>query len=318
MWRCIPSAAREHTLLTEIEAERDRAALRESQAQVASFFEQAAAGITQFDATGRLIRVNPRYCQILGRPREELIGQQIHSFISPDDLEASVLGLNITVRTGEAFEIDPPLSPARWLHCMGVSTTVNLIRTVGSAGKAAGSILAVVLDIIERKKIEEELRQTNRRKDEFLVMLAHELRNPLAPISTAAEIIRLARLDEARLKQTSEVILRQVRHMTDLIDDLLDVSRVTRGLIVINKSLRDIKSIVATAVEQVHPLIEKRQHHLSVELAPESSCLWVDEKRMVQVLVNILSNAAKYTPSGGQIQLRTKVYDDHINLEHSR
>ena len=199
-----------------------------------------------------------------------------------------------------------------------VSTTVNLIRTVGSGGKAAGSILAVVLDITERKKIEEELRQTNRRKDEFLVMLAHELRNPLAPISTAAEIIRLARLDEARLKQTSEVILRQVRHMTDLIDDLLDVSRVTRGLIVINKSLRDIKSIVATAVEQVHPLIEKRQHHLSMELAPESSCLWVDEKRMVQVLVNILSNAAKYTPSGGQIQLRTKVYDDHINLEHSR
>ena len=307
------SAAREHTLLTEIETERDRAALRESQAQVASFFEQAAAGIAQFDATGRLIRVNPRYCQILGRPREELIGQQIHSFISPDDLEASVLGLNNTVRTGEAFEIDHryhrPDGSTVW-----VSTTVNLIRTLGSGGEAAGSILAVVLDITERKKIEEELRQTNRRKDEFLAMLAHELRNPLAPISTAAEIIRLARLDEARLKQTSEVILRQVRHMTDLIDDLLDVSRVTRGLIVINKSLHDIKSIVATAVEQVHPLIKKRQHHLSIELAPESGYLWVDEKRMVQVLANILSNAAKYTSSGGQIQLRTKVYDDHITL----
>jgi PAS domain S-box-containing protein len=166
----------------------------------------------------------------------------------------------------------------------------------------------------ERAYAEEELREASRRKDEFLAMLAHELRNPLAPISAAAELMELVQLDEAGLKQTSQVISRQVTHMTGLIDDLLDVSRVTRGLVAIDKSPQDLKNIVSNAVEQVRPIMESQHHHLGIDLAPESAHVLGDQKRLVQILTNLLNNAAKYTPAGGNIQLRMEVHDDKVLL----
>jgi len=170
-------------------------------------------------------------------------------------------------------------------------------------------------EAVERARALLALRDTDRRKDEFLAMLAHELRNPLAPIGAAARLLQMANLDRERLRQTSEVIGRQVRHMTGLIDDLLDVSRVTSGLISLERAPLDVREAITDAVEQVNPLIRARGHDLALHLAPERSLVSGDRKRLVQVLGNILNNAAKYTADGGSIVLRTQVTVDHVVVE---
>jgi signal transduction histidine kinase/ActR/RegA family two-component response regulator len=169
-------------------------------------------------------------------------------------------------------------------------------------------------ELVFRREAERKLKEANRQKDDFLAMLAHELRNPLAPIGAAADLLSIARLDAARVRQASEVISRQVGHMTSLIDDLLDVSRVTRGLIALNMDAIDVKGVVADAVEQVRRLMETRRHRLALHLPPESPIVSGDKKRLVQVLANLLSNAAKYTPDGGDIVVRIDVEAGRLSL----
>lgn len=184
----------------------------------------------------------------------------------------------------------------------------DMLREVGERTRAleeANRALALEMDV--RRSAESKLRQADRRKDEFLAMLAHELRNPLAPISAAAQLLRIGQLDEGRTRQTSELIARQVDHLTSLVNDLLDVSRVTRGLIVLERQTHDMKHILADAVEQVRPLLTLRQHRLEQQMSPAAGLVNGDEKRLVQVIANLLNNAAKYTPAGGQIVLRLDV-----------
>ena len=158
-------------------------------------------------------------------------------------------------------------------------------------------------DVTERREAEEKLRQADRHKDEFLAMLAHELRNPLAPLGAAAQLLQMGKPDEARVRHTSQIIARQVLHMTHLIDDLLDVSRVTNGLVALDKAPAELNRILAEAVEQVTPLMRAREHDFSCRFAPGTVMVDGDSKRLVQVVANILNNAAKYTPEGGQIAL---------------
>lgn len=160
----------------------------------------------------------------------------------------------------------------------------------------------------------DQMRDEAYKKDEFLAMLAHELRNPLAPIAAAADLLGVGYLDGARIEQTSGIIRRQVKHMTGLVDDLLDVSRVTRGLVTLVKKKLDAKRILSDAVEQVRPLIEARGHRLAVHTPPESALVSGDGKRLVQVVSNLLTNAAKYTPEGGDIVLSMEVEGSHIKI----
>jgi len=176
------------------------------------------------------------------------------------------------------------------------------------------AIAGTTRDVTERKQAEEGLRDANLRKDEFLAMLAHELRNPLAPIAAAAEVLQFHALDEKLTKRTSQIIGRQVKHMTALVNDLLDVSRVTRGLVTIGKEPLDLKSVVYSAVEQVRPFIEAQRHHLLFDLAAEKAYVMGDQKRLVQIITNLLNNAAKYTPQGGEIHLRLQVDADALAL----
>jgi PAS domain S-box-containing protein len=157
------------------------------------------------------------------------------------------------------------------------------------------------------------LKEADSRKDEFLAMLAHELRNPLAPIRSAAEVLRRTQLDEQRLRRTSEVIARQADHMTSLVDDLLDVSRVTRGLVELTRERIDVRHIIHDATEQVSPIMESRRHRLIVHHAPAAVVVG-DKKRLVQVVANLLNNAAKFTPEGGRIDLTTEVADGDVVL----
>ena len=182
-----------------------------------------------------------------------------------------------------------------------------------SAGRPA-RMRGLTADVTERYQAELELREANRKKDEFLAMLAHELRNPLAPISTAAEMLRMTVANDSRARKASEVISRQVKHMTSLVDDLLDVSRVTRGLVQLEKEYVDIKAAVASAVEQSRPLIETRHHNLTVRTDSANSTVHGDRTRLVQVIVNLLNNAAKYTPQGGEITLEVHSADGMIDI----
>jgi signal transduction histidine kinase len=151
------------------------------------------------------------------------------------------------------------------------------------------------------------MREVDRRKDEFLAMLAHELRNPLAPIRAASELLRIPTLDRAKIEQTSHVISRQVKHMTGLIDDLLDLSRVSRGLITLENTLLDAKQILISAVEQVRPVVDTHRHRLTIQTPHEAAFVRGDQKRLIQVVANILNNAAKYTPEGGDITMALNI-----------
>ncbi|QYG03150.1 MULTISPECIES: ATP-binding protein [Massilia] len=156
----------------------------------------------------------------------------------------------------------------------------------------------------EQEALIAALRQADQRKDEFLAMLAHELRNPLAPIVSAATMLSNFNLDPAMVQRASEIVARQAGHMTSLIDDLLDVSRVTRGKVELELRELEFKDVIADAVEQVRPLIEKHRHRLTVDLPPARAIVVGDRKRLVQVMTNLLSNAAKYTLEGGHIEVR--------------
>ena len=171
---------------------------------------------------------------------------------------------------------------------------------------------------------ERELRAADQRKDEFLAMLAHELRNPLAPIATAASLLAMAAQDPARVRQVGAVISRQAAHMTGLVDDLLDVSRVTRGLVSLSTQVLDLRKVVDDAAEQIRPLIATRRHTVVLDQPLDAATVKGDHKRLVQVVANLLNNANKYTPEGGRIELRLRqddgdyvltVSDDGIGME---
>jgi signal transduction histidine kinase len=147
------------------------------------------------------------------------------------------------------------------------------------------------------------LQEADRRKDEFIAILAHELRNPLAPIRTAVQLLRQRELGEVQGMRAREVIERQVQHLVRLIDDLLDVSRITRGMITLQRERVLIDSVVARAVETARPVIDARQHELTLEFPDELLTVDGDQTRLVQIIGNILHNAAKFMESGGRIVL---------------
>jgi signal transduction histidine kinase/CheY-like chemotaxis protein len=159
-----------------------------------------------------------------------------------------------------------------------------------------------------------ELREADRRKDEFLATLAHELRNPLAPIRHAVRLLESGEITQGQRRWAREVISRQVQRMALLLDDLLDVSRITRGRLDLKFEIVELKSLVMAAVETVRPLLDAKQHALSIELPDESITLKVDPLRLSQSLSNLLTNAAKYTDPGGQISLKVRLLPSGLSI----
>ena len=204
----------------------------------------------------------------------------------------------------------------RGLESPGMRQIYQLLGNVTLLERPIHSVTlrAAVSAALRARKRQYEMREADRRKDEFLAMLAHELRNPLAPVSAASELLRRGSLDEERIRKTSEVISRQVKHMTGLIDDLLDVSRVSRGLVTLDPIVVDARTLLASAVEQVQPLLTARKHRLTVNAPAESAFVKGDLKRLIQIIANLLNNAAKYTPDGGHIVLALEVSEDAVSL----
>ncbi|MDN4054485.1 HAMP domain-containing sensor histidine kinase [Massilia sp. YIM B02763] len=167
----------------------------------------------------------------------------------------------------------------------------------------------------EREAALEALREADARKDDFMALLAHELRNPLAPIRAAAEFLKLGNCDPAQMRRTSDIIKRQTDYMVHLVEDLLDVSRARRGLIALDKVPVDLVDAVGDAVEQVKPQMARRGHRLEVDLPERHPSVLGDHKRLVQVVANLLGNAAKYTPEGGHVRLQLRADDKRIEVE---
>ncbi len=183
---------------------------------------------------------------------------------------------------------------------------VNSAPVRDASGKIIGSV-SVVRDITERKRTEAAMREADRRKNVFLATLSHELRNPLAPIRTAVRLLDSPAVSEVDLKRCQAILSRQVAHMASLLDDLLDVSRLTRGELTLKKACVPLRGLLDNAVETAQPLINARRHRLQIELPPGQHALDVDPVRFTQVISNLLTNAAKYTRIGGHITLGSRL-----------
>ena len=169
-------------------------------------------------------------------------------------------------------------------------------------------------EIAERARAERALKEADRHKDEFLAMLAHELRNPLAPIHNAVELMRLKPLADPQLNWARDVIARQLTSLTRLVDDLLDVSRITRGRINLTREVVELEGLITRAVETVHPLLSEHHHELTLELPEPGVRIFGDPTRLTQVIANVLCNAAKYTDTGGRISLIATVRESNVEI----
>ena len=188
-----------------------------------------------------------------------------------------------------------PDGSVHWLEARA-----NVLK--GNDGKPS-RFVGVNMDVTERKRVEEALKEAGRRKDEFLATLGHELRNPLAPIRNSLHLLRLSGELSSSLDPVRDIMERQVEQMVRLVDDLLDVSRISRGKIELHKGAVELATIVSTAVETAQPLIDAAGHQLALSLPAEPLILDADPVRIAQVIGNLLNNAAKYTKPGGQIWL---------------
>ena len=287
-----------------IERHRAEAALRESERRLRALTSAS---------TEAIYRMSPDWAQMRQLDGRNFLKNTVsptHSWLNeyiPAEHHGVVQqAIDDAIRDKTVFKLEHRVHRADGTFGWTLSRAVPMLDAHGAIYEWVGA----ASDISERKDTEEKLKEANQRKDEFLAMLAHELRNPLAPISAAAELLQRVNMDGRRLQQTSQIIARQVSHMTVLIDDLLDVSRVTRGLVDLNNSELDVRQIVMDAVEQVGPLIQARRHHLTLDMPDNATTVMGDKQRLVQVVANILNNSAKYTNEGGAIRL-------HISVEES-
>lgn len=303
----------------QVLAERHRA---EELERLRHLFQQAPGIIAVMREPEHIFEIaNDAYLQLVGQ--RDILGKPVREALPEVAGQGFFELLDQVYRTGEPYigrEIPVRLrrSPDGPLEERFVSFVYQ--PTVDYRGNITG-IFVEGSDVTESVKAqqalqasENELKEANRRKDEFLAMLAHELRNPLAPIATAAELLKLTTLDKDRVRKTSEVISRQVAHMTELVDDLLDVSRVTRGLVTLQEEALGIGSVLADAAEQVRSLMESKRQHFTVHVPDEQLLVRGDRTRLVQVFCNILNNAAKYTPADGHILLRVDADATHVEV----
>jgi PAS domain S-box-containing protein len=284
---------------------RAHAALQASEANFRGFFDSAAVGAALVNDEGRFINVNDRYCEITGYTRDELLTMSPFQLDHPDDREEDLQRvLRALSEPAGSYHAEKRYirkdGSVRW-----VLVAANFVR---DERHRPVQTVAICLDMSERKRAEDALHESDRLKDEFLATLAHELRNPLAPLKSAAELMRCADAREA--DWCRNVIDRQVMHMTRLIDDLLDVSRITRDKLELRTARVALGDIINGAIEASRPLLERCEQTLTTDLPERPVHLEGDLVRLTQVFTNLLTNAAKFTESAGSIHLRAAVDDE--------
>lgn len=276
--------------------------LRENEARFRLMADASPATLWLTDPDGRCTFLSRQWSELTGQTEQEALGLGWTNATHPDDKEQASKAFLDANDARTFFRTEYRLRTAdgtyRW--------AVDLGRPwFSETGEYAGMVGAV-FDIDDRKRAEEGLAEANRRKDQFLATLAHELRNPLAPVSNALQIWPLVEQKPAEAKRLREMMARQVKQMVRLIDDLLDVSRITRGRIELRKERLDLGVAVAAAVEALRPFLDARGHELAVVLPDEPLQVEADLGRLVQIFGNLLHNAAKYTNPGGHVWLTAK------------
>ncbi len=281
---------------------RAEAALRESEEKLRLLADTIPQLAWMARADGHIFWYNRRWYEYTGTTPEQMEGWGWQSVHDPDVLPRVLERWKGSIASGEPFDMVFPLRGADG-QFRPFLTRVNPLRDEG------GGILywfGTNTDISDIKRMEEALRDADRRKDEFLATLAHELRNPLAPIRNSLQILKMPRVDAATAQQTRDMMERQVHHLVRLVDDLLDVSRVMRGKIELRREPVELATVVARAVETAKPLIEVQGHQLDLSLPGESLLLDADPVRLAQVVGNLLTNSAKYTEANGHIWLTAR------------
>jgi PAS domain S-box-containing protein len=271
----------------------------EMRARLASIVESSDDAIISKTLDGVIRSWNSGAERLFGYSADEAIGQPI-TLIIPAERRSEEREILARLARGERIEHFETVRVSKEGRLIDISLTVSPLRDGG--GRIIGAS-KVARDVTPRRRAEEALKEADQRKDEFLALLAHELRNPLAPIRNAVEILRAKGPPAPELRWAREVIDRQLEQMTRLVDDLLDVSRITRGKVELRKERIELSMVVGDAIEASRPLIEKWGHELTVTLPPEPVFLDADRTRIGQVLLNLLNNAAKYTDQGGHIWL---------------
>ena len=287
------------------EAARAQADLRAERDQSQHIFDSMTEGMAILDQNWIVLRINAEGLRISQRTGCDVVGR------SHWDIWPEAVGTDIDRFYRKMME-SRVADATEYRHSF--SSDLHTWLEVRAYPTLQGGLAVLYRDIDERRQVHERLRVSDRRKDEFLAMLAHELRNPLAPISAAAHLLRISKVDETRIRQTSEIIGRQVQHLTSLVDDLLDVSRVSRGQVDLVRTTLEMRDVLVGAVEQVNPLIQQRGHHLALHLAPGAARVSGDAKRLVQVIANLLAHAAKYTHEGGNIRLSMQLEQEQVVL----
>ena len=301
-------ARRRQYLMRDYLVERENS-LR-AQALLAAIVASSDDAIISKTLEGNILTWNAGAERVFGYNAAEAIGRPITMLIPPER-QAEEPVLLERLRNGERIEHFETVRVTKDGRRIDVALTVSPVRDSENRIIAASK---VARDITHRKQTEAALREADRRKDEFLAILAHELRNPLAPIRNSLHVLRLIGDLDAEAIQVTELMERQVDYMVRLVDDLMEMSRISRGKIQLRKELVEVAAVVRSAVETSRPLIESAGHRLTLSLPPEPLTLHGDPVRLAQVFANLLNNAAKYTDPGGQIWLTVRAHGEWIHL----
>lgn len=274
------------------------AALRDSERNFRGFFDNAAVGAAQCDMQGRYIRVNDRYCELTGYSRDELLTMQPFDLDHPDEVEADIAQVVAFVTGSDSVYRTQKRYVRKDGQVVWVEVAAHLLRD--KDGRPVGSA-AIVFDVSERVQLEQSLRQADRMKDEFLSTLAHELRNPLAPLSNSLALLKhRGHGDEALL----DMMRRQVTLLSRLVEDLLDVARITKDKMELRKQRVSLAQILESAAEATSAELEAHRQKLVMVLpAGPRLELDADPVRLTQVFTNLLVNAAKFTDGPGTVRL---------------
>ena len=302
--------------LTERKAWED--ALRSREERFRTLTETANDAIITADDRGDIVSWNNAATTIFGYESDEVLGKPLTLLMPARFQEPHRQGLERLRSTGQSRLLGKSVE-LQGRRKDGTEFPLEL-SLAGWSTEQGRFFTGIIRNIAERKQQEQAQRRAevladlNRRKDEFLAMLSHELRNPLSPILMAVHLLRLQKNEDPVHQQATGIIERQVGNLTRLVDDLLEVARITTGRIVLQLEHIDLRAAAQRAAETVRPLIAQRKHNLLISLAPDPVWLHADLGRLEQVVVNLLTNAAKYTDEGGQIQLTVQQDRDEALL----
>ncbi len=288
----------------------ERRLASEAQGLLAAIVESSEDAIISKTLDGIITSWNKGAQRLFGYSAVEAIGQPITLIIPYERLDEEV-NMQSWLHHREHVEHYETVRMAKDGHALDVSLTISPI--IGSTGRIIGTS-KVVRDITQRKQAEEALKEADRRKDQFLALLSHELRNPLATLHNALCILQAPKANETQYSEARDIIANQLEQITRLVDDLLDVSRISHRKLKLHKQPVTLAKAVHNAIETVKPFIEARGHRLIINLTQHPVWLEADLVRLSQIFTNLLHNAAKYTPPGGKIWLETEAKENTVEV----